>query len=355
MKKGLLSKLAIVLLLFAGYSWASAQGDAELMLRPSVAEAVTGNEVSVDIVLKNPNQEKVISVRSWLTYDPALLEAVNIDTSASEFSLSAPGEDTISVGEGRVKIGRSNISGGSSTLETVVATVSFRVIATSGANSTIGFYDYQVSELGHTSVNIIDAGFPLNILSKAPQSIQLSLNPGVAAPAPVVQPTPVFTPVPVPQPTSPFADNLIRPLNLLVNTGPGYVDLKWDMAPDPNRMGYNLYYGKASGQYTRRRTIGSFDNYRLDGLSNGETYYFAIAPYDQFNREGDYSNEVGAIINQPLSSTAPFQTLIQASIAIIPTQPQNGPLVGWLAFSAAGLSAAIIFKPKKSKKIPISS
>ncbi|MFC1734452.1 hypothetical protein ACFL6I_29490 [candidate division KSB1 bacterium] len=344
--------IMVFLILIFGYSLVVAQGgDAELMLKPSKLEAVKDDEITVDIVLKNPSRQKVISVRSWLSFDPTALEATSINTSNSPFTLSAPGEDMVSMGEGRVKIGRSNITGGFGNPETTVATVSFRVLATSATNATIDFYDYQVSELGHTSVNIIDQGFPLNILSRAPESIQLNLNAGVTPPPP---PTTTTT---LPPPITPTTDlggqslntALMRPMDLKANTGAGYVDLKWGAAQDSSRMGFNIYYGKTSGQYTRRRTTGNFDNYRLDGLNNNETYYFAVTAYDQFNRESDYSNEVGVIINQPLSSTSPFATMLQQTIARIPVQPQNGPLVGWLIFSSIGLGAAIVFGRKKQK------
>ena len=350
--KKLLKQLAILILLFVGISLAYAQGDADLELKPSSTEANNGEEFTVDIVLKNPGLQNVISVRSWLTYDPAVLEALNIDTSASLFTLAAPGEDEINAGEGRVKIGRSNITGGFSDAETTVATVHFKVLATYEGNATISFYDYQVSELGHTSVNIIDQGFPLNILSKEPESIQIKVNPGVGAepaPAPAPTPEPLPAPAPTPEIGGPiFAADLIRPVNLRVHTGPGYVDLKWDAEYDPKRVGFNIYYGQMSGQYTRRRSIENFNTYRLDGLTNGVTYYLAVTAYDQLNRESDYSNEVGVIVNQPLSSTHPFEGLMAPMLARIPVQPENGPIVWWLIVSAMGLSATIVFRRKKS-------
>jgi len=280
-----------------------------------------------------------------------LLEAQGIETANSKFTLAAPGEDNISSGEGRIKIGRSNISGGVSETETTVATVQFKVIATAKTAATISFYDYQVTELGHTSVNIIDQGFPLNILSEEPKSLQISLNPNAAA-APAGTTTPVVTTPPtttpaVTTPATPAATSLLRPTNLKVNTGNGYVDLIWDDTVDSARVGYNVYYGQVSGQYSRRRTVGNFTSYRLDGLLNDQTYYFAVTAYDVLNQESEYSNEVGVIVNQPLSSTHPFTSLISGALASIPSQPQNGPLAGWLVFSAAGLSASIVFKRKK--------
>ena len=140
---------------------------------------------------------------------------------------------------------------------------------------------------------------------------------------------------------------LTRPMNLRVNTGSGYAELKWDMAKEDERAGYYLYYGKTSGQYTRQRNIGDVGRYKLDGLNNNETYYFAISAYDALNRETDYSDEVGVIINQPLSTTSPFEEMLEGLLARIPAQPQNGPLTWWILFSAFGLSGVVLFRTKK--------
>ena len=351
MKKTLLTSILLIPIVALGYSLAFAQGEATLELKPSATQANAGDEFTVDIVLKNPEVQNVISVRSWLEYNTTALEAENIDSSKSLFTLSAPGEDEISSADGHVKIGRSNISGGVKDAETTVATVKFKVLTTNALSTDIKFYDYQVSELGHTSVNIIDSGFPVNILSEEPEKLTMSLNPGGA---------PAITPTPVPELTttqtqtgfgggSLISDTLLRPINLMANTGSGYVDLKWDAPDDPARAGFNIYYGKTSGQYSRRRTIGNYNNYRIDGLTNNETYYLAVTAFDQLNMESEYSNEVGIIVNQPLSSTNPFTSLLGQVLAKIPGQPQNGPLVGWLLFSAAGLSGAVLYGKRKKR------
>lgn len=349
MNSTFLKTLVIASLLLGGARSALAEGDAELLLKPSVAQASKGQEFTVDVVLKNPSAQNVISVRSWLSFDPMVLEGVAIDTSASLFNLAAPGEDTISAAEGKVKIGRSNISGGVTDAETKVATVQFRVKAAYAGKTTLSFHDYQVSELGHTSVNIIDQGFPLNILGRAPDKLVMDLNPGGATvpttPVPTVVPTTPVTDTGIGGPG--YATDLARPTNLMANTGSGYIDLQWVAPVDSARVGFNIYYGQSSGLYTRRRTVGNLNAFRLDGLTSNQAYYVAVTAFDQLNRESDYSNEVGIIVNQPLSSTAPFATAFDQNYRNIPQQPQNGPLVGWLAFSAAGLSAAILFGRKR--------
>jgi len=352
MKKTFITTLFLIALAVAGYTLVSAQGDAELELQSSATQADSGDEFTVDVVLKNPDAESVISVRSWLEYDATALEADSIDTSSSLFTLSAPGEDEVSSEEDHIKIGRSNISGGVTDTETTVATITFKVLATSAQTSEISFYDYQVSELGHTSVNIIESGFPVNILSEEPESIKISLNPGATTTTTTTTPvtTTTATDTGVGGGTVTISATLLPPDDLTANTGSGYIDLEWDAPEDSERSGFNIYYGKVSGQYSRRRNIGEYDNYRLDGLTDDETYYLAVTAYDLYNQESEYSNEVGIIVNEPLSSTHPFTSLVSTALAAIPTQPQNGPLAGWLILSAAGLGSAIVYRKRKHRR-----
>jgi hypothetical protein len=358
MKHKLISlSLLLALLLSLGVSNAKAQGDAELQLNPSSTQATQGQEFTVDIGLKNPSLQSIISVRAWLDYDPAVLEAESIEPNSTLFSLEAPGENNISSAEGKVKIGRGNITGGMKEAEAKVATVKFKVLSAQAGKTTIQFFDYQVSENGHTGINVVEDGLPLNILSKEPQKIEIQLNPGAQS-APVQTPPPAVVEQPVTQPANPSnlgiggaqaANDLARPQGLMANTSSGYIDLVWSAPKDKSRVGFNVYYGKTSGQYARRRTVGETTAFRLEGLNNNEAYYLAVTAYDSLNRESDYSNEVGVIVGQPLSSTAPFQTAFDRNRGRIPSQPQNGPLVGWLLFSSAGLSMALLFGVRRHR------
>lgn len=349
MKKTLFFIIGLIVTVIGGYSIASAQeADATLEFRSVTTEAKIGDEFDVDVVLKNPGLQNVISVRSWLEYNANVLEAVSVNTDTSPFTLSAPGETEISKDEGFVKLGRSNISGGYAQAEAKVATVHFKVITPYAIKTLIEPYDYQVTELGHTSVNIVDQAFPINILGEEPESLIINLNPG-AQPYGEQEVT-EFPPTEVTVTGTGFA-NLQRPQNLRVNTGFRYVDLKWDLSTETGLIGYNIYYGKTSGMYTRRRTVGRVNSYRLDGLNNNEVYYFAITAYDSQSRESDYSDEVAVIINEPLSSTSPFDEILASLFARVPLQPQNGPLVGWLSFSALGLGGTLVFRKKRKNLI----
>jgi len=359
MKRNIILTIVTLALLLVGNSLTYAQGEAELEFRSSVTEAYFDDEFEVDVMLLNPGTQAVISIRGWLEYDANALEGVSVTTSDSPFTLSAPGEDEFDSSEGRVKIGRSNISGGVKESESKVATIRFKVKSKSPVTTVISAYDYQISELGHTSVNIIEQSFPVNILSDEPDSVHIKLNPNVSAgdTSPDADPVDVGggatdltntdDPVDVTNTVVTPVYGLERPNGLKAKTGNGYVELKWDPVYDSTLAGYNLYYGKTSGEYTRRRSVGNVNRYRLDGLNNGEVYYFAITAYNSSNGESDYSDEVGLIVGEPLSSTSPYDGLIASVITNLPQQPQNGPLLNWFLVSAVGLSGMILFRKKQ--------
>lgn len=329
LKHRLLLGMGMMLFLFAFAQTTHAQqAYATIELVTSTSQVAEGSEFEVSVVLNNPSQQNVISVRSWLEYDPQVLEGVSIDTQDSPFALSAPGENEFSRADGLVKIGRSNISGGFSDAQATVATVRFKVLDATAGRATISAYNYQTTELGHTSVNIIDQGFPVNILGVKPDAAMVTLGAG--------------------QVTLPDTDSdmaiLARPQHVKINTGSGYVDLKWDLGTEAELEGYYIYYGKNLGLYTRRRAVGALNEYRLDGLNNGESYYFALTAYDADGNESDYSDEVAIIINEPLSSTAPFEDMTDLMLASVPEQPVNGTPVWWLSFMALGTAAMLMFR-----------
>ncbi len=75
--------------------------------------------------------------------------------------------------------------------------------------------------------------------------------------------------------------------------------LEWDPNQEANLAGYRLYYGTASRTYETRIDVGNVTTYRVTGLLDGVTYYFAVTAYDQQGMESGYSNEVTARRNAP--------------------------------------------------------
>ena len=70
------------------------------------------------------------------------------------------------------------------------------------------------------------------------------------------------------------------------------VSLSWDASPDENVVGYNIYYGANSADYTNMLVAGSATNMLVFGLVEGTTYYFAATAYDIAGVESEFSNEV---------------------------------------------------------------
>ena len=70
------------------------------------------------------------------------------------------------------------------------------------------------------------------------------------------------------------------------------VDLQWDPNPEPELVGYKIYWGTSSGNYTSSIDVGNTTNYTIEGLDEGRTYYFAATAYDGSNNESGYSNQI---------------------------------------------------------------
>jgi len=60
--------------------------------------------------------------------------------------------------------------------------------------------------------------------------------------------------------------------------------------------GFKIYYGTESGTYTEVVDTGFAQNYTIDNLSAGATYYFAITCYDIHGNESGFSVEVSKTI-----------------------------------------------------------
>jgi hypothetical protein len=56
-------------------------------------------------------------------------------------------------------------------------------------------------------------------------------------------------------------------------------------------VGYNVYYGGASRNYTSLLNLGNTTNAVVGGLQEGKTYYFAVTAYTFDGSESDYSEE----------------------------------------------------------------
>lgn len=70
------------------------------------------------------------------------------------------------------------------------------------------------------------------------------------------------------------------------------VTLAWNPNPESDIIGYRLYYGKVSGQYSQSVDAGNTTTFTLTGLSAGTVYYAVVTAYNTFGLESLPSNEI---------------------------------------------------------------
>jgi hypothetical protein len=81
----------------------------------------------------------------------------------------------------------------------------------------------------------------------------------------------------------------------------GSVTLTWIPSTDTNVVGYNVYYGGTSGDYTNKISTANTTNTVVSGLTQGVTYYFVVTAYDSSGLESPFSNQASYAI--PLGVT----------------------------------------------------
>jgi hypothetical protein len=91
------------------------------------------------------------------------------------------------------------------------------------------------------------------------------------------------------------------------------VTFGWDENTDPNIVGYNIYYGTSSQDYTNVVSVGNVTSATISGLQEGVTYYFAATSYDSMDQESVTSPEI--VYTVPLTVTQPPPSITTISIS----------------------------------------
>lgn len=112
------------------------------------------------------------------------------------------------------------------------------------------------------------------------------------------------------------------------------VTLAWDPSPDTNVVGYYIYFGPASGDYTNKLSAGSALTLTVPGLAPGSAYYFAATAVDATGLESEFSQEVSTNLPPiatnlpPVANPAIVQVAEDQTVAITLTgsDPNNDPL-----------------------------
>ena len=81
-----------------------------------------------------------------------------------------------------------------------------------------------------------------------------------------------------------------------VAVSPVALTLAWDPSSDPSVVGYRLYDGMASLNYTNVVDVGSNLSVTISGLVAGATYYFAVTAYDSTGLESTFSGQISYVV-----------------------------------------------------------
>lgn len=349
-------------------------------------ELQIGDTLAIDIVLTNPSNQPIDHIRTWLSYDPDILEGISV-VITDAFPSVTPGESDFDTENGYVMIEGSNETAGANTERYIrVATVTFRVIGTSPAGTPITFYDVQTG--GHTTVTVMENGDDQEVLGDLPGSLKVLFGANTANSQsssssaneevipnenfdslfdegdqasssqssseqsfssevlqPPVESGPTEEDVTPPSNGTPqrTAFSLLQVRNLRLTTDGSTLYIGWDALNHQDLKAYNIYYGTTSGRYIQRKTVSSdMTSLVLRSLPLGETYYVAIRAVSNTDEESAFSQEASVEIGNPNSSTAP---LILGSIDYGPNgvNPMQGNLsnTGGVVPGATGLPSTL--------------
>ena len=157
-------------------------GDAEAIQCPSFSvedpqtlktpELSEGDILDIDVVVENPGKAEIMRVRSWLSYDPAVLrgDSVTVDEA---LPVVTPGEDGFSEAEGYVKIEGSAEGNGPEDIQVLLARVQFTVLKSLPAGTVITFFDVQKD--GHTTVVTGTGEEQQHIITREPGALHVIL------------------------------------------------------------------------------------------------------------------------------------------------------------------------------------
>ncbi|MBI3336050.1 fibronectin type III domain-containing protein [Candidatus Peregrinibacteria bacterium] len=285
--------------------------------------------LDMDLVLIQDNGLPINRIRTWLAYDPNILDGDLLETN-TDFPDTAPGEHDFAPSEGYIKIDIS-VSGTNEKQDTeiILARIRMRVRQSTVPSTPISFYDVAQGTDGHTMVisgegtdarNIL---FPeLGSLLVRMENAQSSSSPTVADHPPIPpiakqtnisppQPTVLPKTLPTaarpnpPTPVTPFT--LLQIQNIGVTTEEVNIFLGWDPLSTPDLIGYNVYYASRSGEYIHKRSLdATATSTTVRDLPIGVKYFFAIRGVNRAQQESAFSKEVAVTTGNPASSTAPL-------------------------------------------------
>ncbi len=304
-----------------------------VLISPNANQTIT-----IRIGIKNPDQNAIYSVQSWLKYNPQVWEVVELSDEHSDFELAAPGEFKAKADTGEIRIGRAVAGTAITSPNAIVADITLKS-KKDPTFSTISWIDFISNDIGKTAIVGLNGNAPINLLSTKPKDITFnrattsipskntssnnissgstknvsgntSGNYGAQnnnASSAVVQ-NQGKTDTQLNNPSMNFAD-IPRPNGLRSRTHKdGSVDHLWQMGTDPKITGYYLYYSTSSGVYMHRRDVGKTNTITFPSgfFEKGKRVYFAVQAYTSAQAVSDFSDETYLVVGTVGSESHPF-------------------------------------------------
>lgn len=91
------------------------------------------------------------------------------------------------------------------------------------------------------------------------------------------------------------------------------VTLTWNPSADSSVVGYKLYFGVESGNYTTWVDVGNVTQAKVALPDGSSTFYFAATAYDELGNESDYSEETIAYPSQSVADGS-LEAITQAKV-----------------------------------------
>jgi hypothetical protein len=316
------------------------------------AEVKAGDILDIDVVLLTSTPEKVLAVRSWLNYDPNVLEVRNVELQPA-LANPIPGENMADSQNKIIKIG-----GGTDDKlkekEAPLARITFNVKADT-ANTQISFAQFKADGTGLTGVLSNDSAMP-SLLTTEPAKLMIVMKNGNSSPvgsSSSSSQTSMNTSSPQYSSSAQMSSSIstaslgstssmnsqytesaggtftkLQVQNVKVTSNDTSLFVGWDPLPTPEIVGYNVYYGTISGRYIQRRTLNKDSNsLTIRGLESGVQYFISVRGVNGANEETAFSNEAAVVIGRPETSTAPLFNMQDDGPTGNPVEQHGGQIV----------------------------
>lgn len=116
------------------------------------------------------------------------------------------------------------------------------------------------------------------------------------------------------------------------------VQLNWSPSASPDVVGYNIYYGGTTGDYTNEVSVGNTTNVIVSGLIDNTTYFFAAKTINSDGLESAYSVQTtyivptaAAVFGSPIFSSNAVSVSVKGIPGYIYVIQASTDLVNWIS------------------------